>query len=156
MKRLPLWLACSGLMMALTSFASTAAAGTSVSINLRIGDPYRGPRLVFVHEPDVVLVPGTRVHYIRDCDYDLYHYGSYWYYCYDGGWYRARSYRGAFVLVSYRAVPRAVYTVPVNYRRHWREFPGRGYAYGHAKRERREIAHEVAQEERRERRHQRH
>lgn len=156
MKRLPLWIACLGLTMTFASLASTAGAGTSVSINLRIGDPYRGPNLVFAHEPDIVVVPETRVYYVRNCDYDLYRYGSYWYYSYDGGWYRARSHRGPFVYVSYRSVPRAVYTVPVKYRRHWREFPGRGNAYGHAKQERRETAREIGREERREKRHRGH
>ncbi len=150
MKRLPLWVACFAAALACASSASSAVAGTSVSVNLRIGDPYRGPDVVFVHEPDIVLVPASRVYYVRNCDYDLYRYGSYWYYQYDGGWYRARSHRGPFVFISYRSVPRAVYTVPVKYRRHWREFPGRGHAYGHMKQERREHAREVAKEERRE------
>ena len=151
MKRSPFWVACLGITMALTSLASTTGAATSVSVNIRIGDPYRGPRLVFAHEPDIVVVPQSRVYYVRNCDYDLYRYGSYWYYQFEGGWYRSRAHRGPFVYINYRSVPRAVYTVPVKYRRHWRDFPGRGHAYGHERRERREVAREDFREERRDR-----
>ena len=104
--------------------------------DLHIGQPYHGPRLVFEREPDVVLVPGTRVYYVRDYDYDLYRYGSYWYYNYDGGWYRARRYNGPFTYVGYRGVPQAVSYVPVRYRRHWREADAPGHAYGHYKEDR--------------------
>jgi len=86
MSRLGLWIACSVMALSLTLPASKASARTDVSINLRLGDPYRGPQLVFQSEPDVVVVPGSRVYYVRDYDYDIYRYGSYWYYNYDGGW----------------------------------------------------------------------
>lgn len=134
MSRLSVWIACFGMTLALAGAASKASARTDISINLRVGDPYRGPRLVFEDEPDVVVVPGTRVYYVRDYDYDLYRYGSYWYYNYDDGWYRARRYNGPFVYVGYRSVPRAVAYVPVRYRRHWREPQGHGY--GHYKEDR--------------------
>jgi len=133
MRRLSAWIACSALAFALTGSAPNAGAHTSVSINLRVGDPYRGPRLVFREEPDVVVVPGSRVYYVRDYDYDIYRYGSYWYYNYDGGWYRARRYDGPYVYIGYPSVPHAVVYVPVKYRRHWRESPGHGHAYGHHK-----------------------
>lgn len=131
MRRLPLWIGCAVMAFALTAAAPIARAGTSVSINLRVGDPYRGPRLAFRDEPDIVVVPGTRVYYVRDYDYDIYRYGSYWYYNYDGGWYRARRYGGPYVYIGYQSVPRAVVYVPVKYRKHWREPQGR--AYGHYK-----------------------
>jgi len=132
MKRMSLWMAYLVMAVALLMPASKASARTDVSINLRLGDPYRGPRLVFQDEPDVVIIPGTRVYYVRDYDYDLYRYGSYWYYNYDGGWYRARRYSGPFVYVGYNSVPRAVTYVPVRYRRHWRDADN-GRAYGHYK-----------------------
>lgn len=131
MSRLSLWIAGLGMALALAAPAPKASA-TDVSVNLRVGDPYRGPRLVFRDEPDVVVVPGSRVYYVRDHDYDLYRYGSYWYYNYDGGWYRSRRYNGPFVYVGSRSVPRAVAYVPVKYRKHWRDaHPGR--AHGHTK-----------------------
>jgi len=135
MSRLSLATAC--LVMTLFALpAAKAHARTDVSIDLHVGQPYHGPRLVIEDEPDVVLVPGTRVYYVRDYDYDLYRYGSYWYYNYDGGWYRARRYDGPFSYVGYRSVPHAVSYVPVRYRRHWRDEGAPGHAYGHYKEDR--------------------
>ncbi len=149
MKRHRLSFAGLGLVAGLVAFAASASAATSISVNLRVGEPYRGPSIVFTHEPDVVVVPETRVYYVRNYDYDMYRYGSYWYYCYDNGWYRAHSPRGPFAFISYRSVPRAVYTVPQRYRRHWREFPGNGHAYG---RDRQEVRKERRVERREDRR----
>jgi hypothetical protein len=84
-------LACFGVAASLFWFAAGASATTSISVNLQVGEPYRGPSIVFRHEPEIVVVPETRVYYVRNCDYDLYRYGSYWYYCYDGGWCAARA-----------------------------------------------------------------
>lgn len=137
MRRFSLGMSCFLMTLALLLPVGRANAHTDVSVSLRIGEPYHGPRLVFEDEPDIVIVPGTRVYYVRDYDYDLYRYGSYWYYNYDGGWYRARRYNGPFTYVGYRAVPRAVAYVPVRYRRHWRDASGPpGHAYGHYKDER--------------------
>ena len=119
--------------LGMVTFPGSSMAGTSVGVSINIGDPYRGAALHFRSEPDVVLVPDTRVYYVRDYDYDVYRYGSYWYYNYDGGWYRARRYDGPYVYVGYQSVPRSVAYVPVRYRRHWRESPGQGHAYGHRK-----------------------
>ncbi|TMQ54066.1 MAG: hypothetical protein E6K77_07405 [Candidatus Eisenbacteria bacterium] len=122
MKRLSSWTACLAFVFALSSLTSSASARTSVSVDLHFGDRYRGPDVVFYDEPDVVVVPGTRVYYVRDYDYDMYRCGRFWYYNYDGGWYRARNYRGPWIYVGYRSVPRDVGYVPYRYRRHWREF----------------------------------
>jgi hypothetical protein len=127
MNRLPVWIACIGMALTLSAPPSSAA---DISINLRVGDPYRGPRLVFQSEPRLVVVPGSRVYYVQNYDYDVYRYGSYWYYTYDGGWYRARRYDGPYVYVGVQSVPRSVAYVPVRYRRHWRDSPGQGHAYG--------------------------
>ena len=112
MSRNLVWVACLVMTLALGAMPSKASARTDVSINLRIGDPYRGPRLVFRDEPDIVVVPGSRVYYVRDYDYDLYRYGGMWYYNYDGGWYRARRYNGPFAYVGYRSVPLTETTAP--------------------------------------------
>jgi hypothetical protein len=83
-------------------------------------------------------VPDTRVYYVRDYDYDVYRYGSYWYFIDDGRWFRARSYRGPFVYVHETSVPRAIVQVPVRYRRHWGGPPphavARGYHRNHDER----------------------
>lgn len=124
------------LAVAFAGAATPAQAGTSVSVNLRIGEPYPGGQLVFAHDPDVEMIPDSRVYYIRDSDYDLFRYGKYWYLCDDGVWFRGRTVRGPFLHVGFSTVPRSVVLVPETYRRHWRESPGRGHAYGHYKNQR--------------------
>src|SRR2546426_2420067 len=122
MRRVSNWVACLGCALALSSSTSSAFARTSVSVDLRFGDRYRGPDVVFYDEPHVVVVPGTRVYYVPDYDYDIYRCDRFWYYNYDGGWYRSRSYRGPWIYVGYRSVPRQIGYVPHRYRRNWREF----------------------------------
>lgn len=86
-------------------------------IRVRIGNR---ASLVFNSEPRVIAIPGSRVYYVQNQNYDLYRFGSYWYYVDDGYWYRASSWRGPFAQVRVSAVPRQVYRVPMMYRRHWR------------------------------------
>jgi hypothetical protein len=105
-----------------------ASAATSFSFSLRIGDPYIGPSLAFYSAPDVVLIPGTPVYYIDDYDYDLYSYGNYWYYYWNGGWYRSVDYDGPFYFISYQSVPYPIRYVPVRYRHHWRNYRGAAYS----------------------------
>ena len=121
--------------LAVTAFLAAVPpvqAGTSVGVHIQVGDPYRGGSLVFHKEPDLVMVPQSRVYYMRNYDYDMYRYGSYWYFIDGGYWYRARSYRGPYVHISVKSVPRSVRYVPVKYRRHWKNGPpphavARGY-----------------------------
>jgi len=102
---------------------ATAHAGTSVDFRISVGDRYDGATLAFRSEPEVVLVPDTKVYYVRDRDCDLYRYGRYWYFVEDGFWYRAGNWRGPFVHVRATSVPRSVAGVPVKYRRHWKNGP---------------------------------
>ena len=91
-----------------------------VGFSIRIGDRYRGDRLYFTQRPQFTMVPGTRVYYVRDSNADIYRYGG-WYYANESGrWYRASSYRGPWIYVRARAVPRQIFYVPTNYRRNWR------------------------------------
>lgn len=149
MKRYRISIASLGIVLGLVAFAASASAATSISVNLQVGERYNGPSIVFTHQPDVEMIPDTRVYYVSNCDYDMYRYGSYWYYCYDNGWYRGRSPRGPFAFINYRTVPRAVYSVPPRYRRHWREFQGNGHAYGRDKQEIREVRREDRRVDRR-------
>lgn len=115
--------------------APSSSQAASVGISVRIGDPYRGAALHFRSEPDYVVVPGTQVYYVDDYyDRDLYRYGSWYYMVDDGYWYRARSYRGPFIRIDFRSVPRQFAYVPTNYRRHWGSsstyFRYRGGDYG--------------------------
>ena len=122
------------VVAALTAAAPPAKAGTSVGVQIQIGDRYRGGEVQFRSEPDVVVVPSTRVYYVRDYNYDVYRYGSYWYFIDDGYWYRARTWRGPFVHVGYNSVPRSIRVVPVKYRRHWKNGPpSHAVAHGYYK-----------------------
>jgi hypothetical protein len=127
MRRLPILAACLALLV--TMGLETTKASAAVSISLRIGDRYPGPRLAFYERPDVVVIPGTSVYYIDNSDYDLYRYGDSWYYYYDGGWYRSYDYDGPFYFISYQAVPAPIRVVPVRYRHHWRSYRGPMYTY---------------------------
>lgn len=129
MKRLLVLAAVASLWLAALPASSMAAASVSISI----GDPYRGTALQFRSEPDVVLVPETRVYYVRNYDHDVYRYGRYWYFVDDGRWYRARTYRGPFLYVHRTSVPRAIVQVPPRYRRHWGGPPPHAVAKGHYK-----------------------
>jgi hypothetical protein len=56
-------------------------------------------------------------------DYDCFRYGVYWYAWSDGFWYRARTWRGPFIAVEPRVVPRAIINVPA---KHWKRHPHGG------------------------------
>ena len=102
---------------------ATANAATSVDVRVSVGDPYNGATLRFSNEPQVVLVPETKVYYVRNRDCDLYRYGRYWYFVEDGFWYRSATWRGPFRHVRTGSIPRSVVMVPVKYRRHWKNGP---------------------------------
>ena len=138
-----------------TAFTATAHAATSVDVRVSVGDRYHGATLAFRNEPEVVLVPDTKVYYVENEDCDLYRYGRFWYFVEDGLWYRSTTWRGPFLHVRMESVPRSVVMVPVRYRRHWNGPPdhavARGYYKNHESRvERREDRREDRREARRE------
>ena len=90
---------------------SPARAEVSADINIRLGNR-PAPVVVFDEEPEVVLVPRSRVYYVEHRGYDLYRYGRYWYINDSGYWFRAASYRGPFVGIELRHVPRSITVVP--------------------------------------------
>jgi len=99
--------------------AQGASAVTRVSADLNVHLGSRpAPVVVFEREPDVVLVPSSRVYYVGGLDYDLFRYGQYWYINDNGYWYRARNYRGPFGQIHYETVPRQIVVVPERYHRH--------------------------------------
>jgi hypothetical protein len=104
------------VMVGLAIASTHAHAGVSADVNIRIGRP--APMVVFEREPDVVLVPSTRVYYVGGLDYDLFRYGQYWYINDSGYWYRARNYRGPFAQIDFNYVPRPIVVVPGRYHRH--------------------------------------
>src|SRR5262249_8211384 len=86
------------------------------------------PRYHYYREPDVVLVPNTRVYVVEDdYDDDMFRYGGYWYTYHDDFWYLAPTYRGPFMVFGVRRVPRAIIQVPPG---HWHHRPHWDGAYG--------------------------
>jgi hypothetical protein len=104
----------------LLSGAPNTAQAADVGLSIRIGDRYRGDRLYFRQRPQMVVVPGTRVYYVDDPNTNVYRYGRFYYANEGGRWYRSRDYRGPWIYVRARSVPRAIYAVPADYRRGWR------------------------------------
>lgn len=98
--------------------AGTAEAGVMLNVGVHVGDPPPPPAYVFDDEPEVILVPSTRVYYVPEQEFDLYRYGRYWYINRGGWWYRAAGYRGPFAYIDYDRVPSSVLRVPPKYHRH--------------------------------------
>jgi len=117
----------------LSMSSAPARAGVSMDVMISFGNENAGGTLVYRSEPEVVLVPATKVYYVRNYDCNLYRYGRYWYFIEKNRWYRARDYSGPFVRVQTRSVPRSVVTVPVNYRRNWHGPPPHAKAWGYGK-----------------------
>lgn len=116
------WFLGSLLALGLAAPALTGAA-TSVGVNIAIGNAPPPPVMVIRSQPRVVMVPNSTVYVVDDeydLPYDMFRYGTYWYVYNDNYWYRARSYRGPFIAVQERYVPRAFYSVPA---RQWRHHP---------------------------------
>lgn len=132
MKRGELWVVAT-LVALLSWVPSRGAAETNVDVRVRVGDPYRGASLDFNEEPAVVLVPTTKVYYVRDHECDLYRFGRYWYFVENERWYRSRTWQGPFLHLNATSVPKSVRTVPLNYRRHWYGPPPRAVAQGYVR-----------------------
>jgi len=95
------------------------AQAADAGVSIRVGDRYRGTSLRFESRPTMTVIPRSRVYYMRDDQRDVYRYGRYYYGYDEGRWYRASSYRGPWVNVRGRTVPRQIYSVPSDYRRNW-------------------------------------
>lgn len=121
-------------IVATLACASMAGAETYFGFTIGLGNAPPPPRLVFEREPavEVVVVSGRPVNVVQDVDCDMFRYGSYWYVSDGAYWYRAPRYRGPFVAVDVRRVPRTVLSVPG---RHWKHHP-HGGSPGHFRRSR--------------------
>ena len=105
-------------VLVLGTLAPTANAEVNIGVGVSIGTPPPAPVFVFENEPEVILVPRTRVYYVSHSDFDLFRYGRYWYINRGGWWYRARSYSGPFIYMEYAKVPVEIVRVPAKYHRH--------------------------------------
>ena len=135
MKRIAITSAFFALLLAAPAFAETY-----FGFNIGINNAPPPPRVRFFQPPPVEIVPNTSVYVVENpYGYDMFQYGGFFYVSNGGYWYRAHSYRGPFVAVDARYVPRAIYSVPPGHWRHdWRnnenagyEGQGRGHGHGH-------------------------
>jgi len=101
---------------ALLTTTGIGTALSAVSFDIHFGT--RAPARYYRVQPAMVVVPNTEVYYVEGPGYDMYRYGTWWYVNEDGYWYRARSYRGPYVSVSYSTVPRQIVIVPARYHSH--------------------------------------
>lgn len=91
---------------------ATVSSAADVQVNVNIGPP----PVVVAEPPEVVLVPGSRVYFVPEYDFDIFFYDGYWWSPRGDRWYRARYYDGPWRVISRRSVPRSVYSVPRDYR----------------------------------------
>jgi hypothetical protein len=117
-----------------------AAAATSVSVAVTVGHAPPPPAIVFRGEPRLTIMPQTDLGYFEGpCDYDYFHYGSF-FYIYNGGyWYRSPRYRGPFVVIRESYVPTIFYGLR-----------DRGYHWRHGWRTERRMERREGRQERRE------
>lgn len=105
----------------------SALAETQVYYGFHIGitNAPPPPKIVYKEEPDIVIVPDTKVYVVDrgDNDCDFFRHGKYWYVTAGGFWYRARGYDGPFKVIDVRSVPQVILSVPA---KHWKHHPKGG------------------------------
>ncbi len=115
----------------LATMSSASLAETQIGVSINLGNAPPPPVVVVRQEPHVIFVPSSSVYVVSDSrwDYDTFRYGVYWYAYRGNYWYRARTWRGPYVVLAANRVPRAIINVPA---RHWRHHP-HGMPPGQAK-----------------------
>ena len=130
MKRITLGLV---LLVAIT-IATGASAGDKTYFGFQIGVGHAPPppQIVYITEPRMERYNRSRVMILSEDDpgYDMFRYGPTYYVNNDGYWYRGRTYRGPFISIDARRVPRQVYSVPAGRWRHHPKDGGHGHMNG--------------------------
>jgi len=101
------------LFITITWSAASSLAGVQVNVGIGIPLP---PPLVIPVPPPVIPIPGTAVYFPPTIEVDMLFFGGYWYRPYRDHWFRAHFYNGPWVFVEPRRVPRAVISLPPDYR----------------------------------------
>lgn len=76
------------------------------------------PAYAIQEPPPLVVIPGTYVYAVPGPSLNIVFYQGYWWRPYRGYWYRSSSYNGSWAFVRSSGVPRAIITLPPDYRRH--------------------------------------
>lgn len=138
--------------IAACAFATTAQAGTEVWFGFPV-DFHRAPpppRVVVVSEPRVEFVQDIGIVDDPRCSDDMFRYHDRWYVERNNYWYRAASWRGPWMVVDVRSVPRPIFDVPRERWHHhplggppgqmkkmrreeWREDQGEEHGHGHGR-----------------------
>jgi hypothetical protein len=115
----------SALSLAVLCVSCAPTGPTYFGFEVGVTDAPPPPHFAFHARPRLVVVPGMSVYVVEDApsEYDMFYYGSHWYVCYEGYWYRSRHYDAGYRLVDVRSVPRRVVSVPA---KHWRHHPHGG------------------------------
>jgi hypothetical protein len=117
MRRMTIMTLAAGVTIACFGLQDDAQAQVSADINLHIGKR-PPPEVVFEREPEVVLIPRSRVYCVSGLDYDMFRFAGFWYINDGGYWYRSNAYRGPFLSVEFARVPHAITVVPARYHHH--------------------------------------
>lgn len=130
-----------GLVVLLAVFLCPSPGHAEVNVNVHIGPP----AVVVAAPPELIVVPRTMVYFAPDVEADLLFYGGFWWTPKEGRWFRAKAYKGPWVIVGPRHVPVEIVRLPRGYRRVYSSH--RRIPYGQLKKHR-----ELRERERRERR----
>jgi hypothetical protein len=100
------WTIAAGLLLA-------SPAHADVNIGINVGVP--APPPVVVAPPQLLVVPGTSVHYVPGVSFNLFVYGGRYYSFHNGAWFVAATHRGPWTSMAATRVPRPVLGVPHAY-----------------------------------------
>jgi len=101
-------------LVTLTALPLQAAARVDISVNVTLPPP-----IAFVRPPQVILLPETdHVYVVPDIDVDLFFWNGWWWYLWNGLWYRSLYYDRGWEY--YDAVPVFFYSVDPGWRRFYK------------------------------------
>lgn len=118
-----LMIAAGMLLVSLTAVPCDPA-GAQIRARLEITNAPPPPAVYYDAVPEWRYLPDCGVYVLADDahDYDMFQLGS-WYYVYHSGyWYRSVHYRGPYVVVQERRIPKRIFTVS-DRDYHWRRHP---------------------------------
>lgn len=102
-----------GLLAWLTVLCGAAPAVAGVNVNIQIGPP----AVVVAAPPEMIVIPHTMVYFAPEVEGGLLFHAGFWWAPNNGRWFRAKGYKGPWVIVEQRHVPVEIVRLPRDYRR---------------------------------------